>query len=254
MKTIASLFLSLLLASLAARQANPGQAGAATNSQPATAPVQASSDSPKPAPEMEKLIEMWAGHWTTVEQFEPSAEMPQGKQDKGAESMRPGPGGLSLIGDYESHGAFFGHMVVTWIPKEKVYKSYWHDLSQPGVSISTGRWEGDKLVFTSVDESTGNKLEVRDTYSDITATSFTDTLEAGPPGGPMKKILTIKYTKQAITALAGFGHARSARAHGCEVSKKFELKKAQQLSGVLEDPMEAPLSGFQLDLIQNGKP
>ena len=150
---------------------------------------------------MERLIKMWAGHWTTVEQFAPSTEMPQGKQDKGAETMRPGPGGLSLIGDYESHGAFFGHMVVTWIPKEKAYKAYWHDLSQPGVSISTGRWEGDKLVFTSVDESTGNKLEVRDTYSDITPTSFTDTLEAGPPGGPMKKILTVKYTKQNSTAL-----------------------------------------------------
>ena len=174
MKTILSLFLSLSLAGFAVEQ----------------------TDSSKPAPEMERLIKMWAGHWTTVEQFAPSTEMPQGKQDKGAETMRPGPGGLSLIGDYESHGAFFGHMVVTWIPKEKVYKSYWHDLSQPGVSISTGRWEGDKLVFTSIDESTGNKLEVRDTYSDITPTSFTDTLEAGPPGGPMKKILTIKYTKQ----------------------------------------------------------
>ena len=174
MKTTLSLFLSLSLAGFAVAQTDPL----------------------KPAPEMERLIKMWAGHWTTVEQFEPSTEMPQGKQDKGSETMRPGPGGLSLIGDYESHGAFFGHMVVTWIPKEKVYKSYWHDLSQPGVSISTGRWEGNKLVFTSVDESTGTKLQVRDTYSDITPTSFTDTLEAGPPGGPMKKVLTVKYTKE----------------------------------------------------------
>jgi hypothetical protein len=179
MTTILSLFISLLL---------PGFAAAQT-------------ESPKPAPEMERLIKMWAGRWTTVEQFEPSEEMPQGKQDKGAETMRPGPGGLSLIGDYESHGAFFGHMVVTWIPKERVYKSYWLDLGQPGVSISTGRWMGDKLVFTAVDESTGKKREVRDTYSDITPTSFTDTLESGPLGGPMKKILTVKYTKQASAAL-----------------------------------------------------
>jgi hypothetical protein len=194
-KTIASLFLSLLLAFLAAAQANSGQAGAAANTQPATAPAQASSDSPKPAPEMQKLIKMWTGHWTTVEQFEPSDEMPQGKQDKGAETMRPGPGGLSLIGDYESHGAFFGHMVVTWIPQERVYKSYWTDRGQPGVSISTGKWEGNKLVFTSIDESTGKKVGFRDTYSDITTISFTDTLETGPLGGPMKKILTVKYTK-----------------------------------------------------------
>jgi len=200
MKTIASLFLSLLLASLAGAQASPGQAGAAANTQPAIAPIQTSNDSPKPAPEMEELIKMWAGHWTTVEQFEPSDEMPQGKQDKGAETMRHGPGGLSLIGDYESHGAPFGHMVVTWIPQERVYKSFWLDRTQPGVSFSIGRWEGEKLVFTGVDESTGKKLLVRDTYSDITPTSFTDTLETGPAGGPMKKILTVKYTKQNSAA------------------------------------------------------
>src|SRR5215470_4183519 len=87
--------------------------------------AQAGGESPKPAPEMEKLVKLWAGRWTTVEIFEPSDELPKGKQDKGAETMRAGPGGLSLIGDYESHGAQFGHLVVTWIPAEKVYKSYW---------------------------------------------------------------------------------------------------------------------------------
>jgi hypothetical protein len=127
--------------------------------------------------------------------------MPGGKQDKGAETMRPGPGGLSLIGDYESHGAFFGHLVVTWIPQERIYKSFWFDRTQPGVSFSTGRWEGEKLVFTSVDESTGKKLAVRDTYSDITPNYFTDVLETGPLGGPMKKILTVKYTKKENATL-----------------------------------------------------
>src|SRR5260221_11103777 len=115
MKTILSLFLSLSLAGFAVAQ----------------------TDLSKPAPEIERLIKMWAGHWTTVEQFEPSSEMPQGKQDKGAETIRPGPGGVSLIGNYESNGAFFGHMDVTWIPKEKVIKTNCHKLSQPDVSIYT---------------------------------------------------------------------------------------------------------------------
>jgi len=165
------------------------------------ASAQAGGDSAKPAPEMERLIKMWAGHWTTVELFEPSDEMPKGRQDKGSETMRPGPGGFSLIGDYESHGAHFGHLVVTWIPQEKVYKSYWTDLTQPGVSVSSGKWEGEKLVFTSIDESTGKKILNRDTYSDITPTSFTDILETGPVGGPMKKILTVKYSRQNNVAL-----------------------------------------------------
>ena len=166
---------------------------------------------------MERLIRMWAGHWGTVEIFEPSDDLPQGKQDKGAETMHPGPGGLSLIGDYESHGAPFGHLVVTWISTEKVYKSYWHDLTQPGVSISSGRWEGNKLVFTSVEESTGKKLLARDTYSEITPNSFTDTLETGPLAGPMKKILTVKYTKQtdstAIQKDPSIGYGEFFRVH-----------------------------------------
>jgi len=195
MKTLASLFISLLAATLAAAQASSDQTGAATSTPPATAPAQTGSETSRPAPEMERLIKMWEGRWSTVERFEPSDEMPQGKQDQGAETMRPGPGGLSLIGDYESHGAFFGHLVVTWIPQERIYKSLWFDRTQPGVSISTGRWEGEKLVFTAVDETTGKKMLMRDTYSDITPTSFTDTLESGPVGGPMKKILTVKYTK-----------------------------------------------------------
>jgi len=204
MKTSLSLSVSVLLIGFAAAQ----------------------TDSSKPAPEMQRLIKMWEGHWTTVEQFEPSDEMPKGKQDKGAETMRPGPGSLSLIADYESHGAPFGHMVVTWIPKEKVYKSYWTDLSQPGVSVSTGKWEDEKLVFTSFDESTGKKLEVRDTYSDITPTSFTDTLESGPVGGPMKKILTVKYTKQETAALQkdlSIGH-----------SKLFSINKEMIQNGTIE--------------------
>ena len=175
MKTAISLFVLLLTAGFGVTQ----------------------TESSKPTPEMERLIKMWTGHWTTVEIFEPSEEMPKGKQDKGAETMHPGPGGLSLIGDYESHGAPFGHLVVTWIPQERAYRSYWTDSTQPGISVSTGKWEGDKLVFTGVDESTGKKLLVRDTYSEITPTAFTDTLESGPPGGPLKKILTVKYTRQA---------------------------------------------------------
>ena len=216
MKTIFSLFLSLLLI---------GSAGAQT-------------ESAKPAPEMERLTKMWAGHWTTVEIFEPSEELPKGKQDKGAETMRPGPGGLSLIGDYESHGAHFGHLVVTWIPQEKLYKSYWTDLTQPGVSVSTGKWEDDKLIFTSIDESTGKKILNRDTYSDITPTSFTDTLETGPAGGQMKKILTVKYSRHNDVAL------RKVPSISCgklfSASKKLVECKAVEELAVQDDRVDFP--------------
>jgi uncharacterized protein YecT (DUF1311 family) len=189
------LFLALPLAPLTAAQTSSSQTGTTTSTKPAAAPDPAGSETPKPPPEMERLIKMWTGRWSTVEESAPSVEKPQGGHDVGAETMRPGPGDFSVIGDYESHGAFFGHLVVTWIPQERIYKSYWVDRTQPGVSLETGRWEGEKLVFTGADESTGEKLAVRDTYSDITPGSFTDELEMGSVGGPLKKILTVKYTK-----------------------------------------------------------
>lgn len=63
------------------------------------------------------------------------------------------------------------------------------------------------------------------------------------------------FRKRILAAMlaAGFICASPANGAGCEVSKRFELKKAQRLAGVLKDPMEAPLSGFQLDLLKDGK-
>jgi hypothetical protein len=205
MKLVTSLLLFPVLSmALAAPKPGSSQTGSSqppvktksTKKQPSTDSAPPPADKPVPAPEMKRLIKMWTGHWTTDENFAPSDQMPHGGQGKGMETMRPGPGSLSLIGDYQTHGAPFGHLVVIWLPKEQAYKSYWTDSTQPGVSVQTGRWEGDRLVFTSVDESSGKKIESRDTYSDITPNSFTDQLDSGPEGEPLKRVLTVKYTRQ----------------------------------------------------------
>jgi hypothetical protein len=55
----------------------------------------------------------------------------------------------------------------------------------------TGKWEGEKLVFTGVDMSTGSPLQTRHTYSNITPTSFTYTMEMGPSADKMPKFMEI---------------------------------------------------------------
>ena len=65
----------------------------------------------------------------------------------------------------------------------------------------------------------------------------------------------MNISKQILvtTLVAAFGSLSAVHANGCEVSKKFNLKKAQHLSGVLKDPAGAPLPGFQLDLLKDKK-
>jgi len=45
----------------------------------------------------------------------------------------------------------------------------------------------------------------------------------------------------------------SGEATDCTVSKEFRIRKPQALSGVLQDPYGAPLSGMELDLLSGRK-
>jgi len=40
-----------------------------------------------------------------------------------------------------------------------------------------------------------NKIQVKETYSGITADTFTFTVETSTDGGPMTKMMTIQYTR-----------------------------------------------------------
>ena len=57
----------------------------------------------------------------------------------------------------------------------------------------------------------------------------------------------------ATIVLIVFGLANPGDARDCKLSKKFELKKHQRLAGTLKDSLDAPLAGFQLDLLKNGQ-
>ncbi len=59
---------------------------------------------PKPSPEMQKLIKMFAGTWTKEGRIEPNEFLPKGGTGTGIETSKAGPGGNSLISDYRSKG------------------------------------------------------------------------------------------------------------------------------------------------------
>src|SRR5689334_21951304 len=121
----------------------------------------------KPGPEMQKLTKMLAGTWSTAEKFEVNEMMPQGGKGSGTAVIKPGPGGLSLVEDYHSHGglgSFSGHGVFWWDEKAKGYRSVWCDTMTPGgcaVANGLGSWEGDSLVFNDEQDMMGKKTTMK---------------------------------------------------------------------------------------------
>ncbi len=156
---------------------------------------------PKPSPEMQKLSKMVVGTWNTAEKHEPSPWAPKGATGKGTAVFKNGPGGLSVVQDYKSSsamGSFAGHGVLWWDAKAGGYKGVWCDSMTPvGCEPGKGaaKWDGNNLVGTDETEMMGQTIAMKQTWSDITPNSFTFTIDGGPPGGEMKRMMTIKYTR-----------------------------------------------------------
>lgn len=208
MKSLAAVFFSLLLVLSLGAQTSPSgarqpDAKAKPTEKPPAATKTAEAKSvpgalPQPAPEITRFLNMTQGRWETAEKYDVSEMTPQGGEGKGQESFRPGPGKMSAISEYNSIGPlgeFAGVGIITWNPAEKLYYIHWTDNTNPVMTMLTGRWQGDDLVFTGSDLMKGKKVYSRHTYSDITPTTFTYTIETGPAPNQLKRAMTIKYTK-----------------------------------------------------------
>jgi len=187
-----------------ARSNRPPKAKTTTktkDSKPAEKKTEASEEMPmpKPSPEMERLTNALVGHWDVEEEFLPSPMMPAGAKGKGKETFRSGPGNLSIIMDFSGNmpPGFTGHGVAAWSAEDKQFQSAWTDNMAPMIGISTGKWDGDKLVFTGDSNMNGMQTTDRLTYSDFKPDSFTFTLETGPKGGELKPMMVFRYKRSA---------------------------------------------------------
>lgn len=162
----------------------------------------------KQSPEMAKLVQLMAGRWALALKFEAVPEMgpeAQAGTGKGMDVIRAGPAGNSLIGTVRSRtsqGVFTGHGVIWWDAKAGVYRSLWCDNESPGGcdATATGKWEGDNLVFTADAEFPGPdqkmvKMTMRQVYTELKPASFTFYIDSSIAGGPMKRMMTIQYSK-----------------------------------------------------------
>jgi hypothetical protein len=150
----------------------------------------------KPGPEMEK-IKFQMGTWKTQEKHEQGPGF-AGGEGKGTMTVRPGPGGLSLITEYTSKGAigaFSGHGLTLWDAEAKVYKNYWVDNFTAGSMEMTGGWEGKDFVLKGQMKYMGKAFTMKEVLTDITPNSFTLKMYMSE-GGPEMLMLSIKATRQ----------------------------------------------------------
>jgi hypothetical protein len=124
---------------------------------------------PKPGPEMERL-KFLIGHWSTDSEYVKTSMIPEGGKSAGWYEARLGPGGFSVIADFEENGPLgpeIGHEVISWDPKQDAYTVVTVGNAFPGAVIGKSRWVGDKLVTEHDFTEGGTTMHLRSEYSDI---------------------------------------------------------------------------------------
>lgn len=94
---------------------------------------------------------------------------PEGGKQTGWYKALPGPGGFSIIADFEADGPLgkeIGHQVIAWDPRQNAYQVVTVG-NFPGAIIGTSRWEGANLVSNWELNLDGEAFHSHSTYSNI---------------------------------------------------------------------------------------
>jgi hypothetical protein len=142
-------------------------------------------------PELDRL-KFYVGDWDYSEVYEKSALFPNGGRNTGSWTGQLGPQGRSIINAFVSHGTgdnYEGIEVMTWDPKQKVYRdhSLWYD--SPDQWAYVGQFEGETLVYHAEFEFEGKHVKFRSETRPSQGGGFTLDEFASVDGGPEQKIL-----------------------------------------------------------------
>jgi len=125
---------------------------------------------PKPGPEMAKLNYL-IGSWTMTAEYVKSPMMPEGAKQTGWYKAQLGPGGFSVIADFEADGPAgkeIGHEILTWDPAKNAYTVVTVGNSFPGAVMGVGKWEGGNLAIETAFEMGGQTMHMRAVYTNPT--------------------------------------------------------------------------------------
>lgn len=153
-----------------------------------------------PGPDVQNLM---LGVWSIKTIYAPSAQMPNGDTGEGTEIWRAGPGGLSVIEEKHeknAKGETDGFSIGWWDENAGGQRFVWcaNDVPQGCVvPNNVAKWEGERLVFREDTEEGGRKVTHTEIFSDITPDSFTQILQEGETGKPLKNTVTISAKRKS---------------------------------------------------------
>jgi len=173
------------------------------SSSPKSSPAPAAVAQQQPGPEMQKLFNAFVGTWSLTEKIEPTESTPNGGSGYGEVTSRPGPGAHSFIEEIhlvEPTRESIGLGLAWWDEKAGGYRTVWCENGIAGGCIVMARlakWEGDQFVAGDEFERNGKRFIFKEVLSEITSTSYTQTLYQGEAGKELKKLATIHATRSA---------------------------------------------------------
>lgn len=204
-KVLTFLFLFALLFCVAsgAQQAQDALAATPQHRHEAKS-TKAKPDATQSSAELQDLIKALSGRWS-LNVTGPNPSMPNGFAGAGEETWRPGPGGFTLLEEEHlrrSKGDLFLLGVLWWDSQTKRFRGmecqnllpYTCDVKGSLTDIKM-TWDGKQFIIEEQETHDGRKSVWHEVWSDITATSFTQTGESEEPGGARKRLFTIHATR-----------------------------------------------------------
>ena len=163
----------------------------------------ASKESPmQPPAQLQSLIQALSGKWSVNVKFEPNPAMPKGFEGTGEEAWSRGPGGFTAL--EQEHiptpgGDVFLLGIIWWDGKTKSLQGmecnnqlpYTCDL-KGALNDITMSWDGKQFRIDEWETHGGKKTLWHEVWSDLTATSFTQTGDVEEPGGATNRLFTMQ--------------------------------------------------------------
>jgi hypothetical protein len=151
----------------------------------------------RPFSEMQSLFDAFVGSWQVSETFETSTSQ-QGKMREGTASFRAGPG-YSLLEDYQSNGSA-GELnflaLLWWDRSAHLYRLLTCANNDGCRQRGTVKWEGKELVNSWEEKVDGKTAIFKDSFVDISPTSFRLISEGTADGKAIWRVIT-KYERLA---------------------------------------------------------
>ena len=158
----------------------------------------------EPAPEMRKLAPL-VGAWTFTERWTEPARYKRGVYEgepgpggSGTLTVSLGPGGFSLVADYDARnpmGNVTARRILAWDPDRRVYELDEIHSAFPGVLHLTGRFEAGDLVFRGIDSRAGAARSVRLVWKGLGQDAWTEEAAVSLRKGAFDPVVTTAFQR-----------------------------------------------------------